>query len=193
MCDAHTLLIPAPIAYPRRVWGILTGPHNLARYAWTLARATARPLLDVGCSWGYESVLLARAAPGIVALDADPAAVQATAAIARANSVPLDATPGDIYALPFPDGAFPCVCCSEVLEHLERPAEAMRELVRVCGGRLIVTVPAHGAMRNTVGHIQDFAPGDLRAMAEAAGAHVTEQTTAHPFQMLVAERGTLTP
>lgn len=178
-------LIPGT-TYPRRVWDILTGAHNLARYAWTLARATERPLLDVGCSWGYCSVLLART-PGVVALDADPAAVAATRALAAANGVELECVVGDVYALPYHDGAFPCVCCSEVLEHLERPAEAMRELVRVCSGTLIVTVPARGAMLHTVGHIQDFAPADLVAMAEAAGAHVAEHATAHPFQYVRAD------
>ena len=181
-------LTPAPgVAYPRRVWSILTGDANLARYAWTCEHATSRPLLDVGCSWGYGSTLLALRSPGVVAADADPAACEATARLATANRATLAVVVADAYALPFADGEFPCVCCSEVLEHLQRPGDALAELVRVCSGTLLVTVPAHGAMRSTVGHIQDFAGDALVAMIEAAGARVAEHTIAYPFQYVRAD------
>lgn len=38
---------------------------------------------------------------------------------------------GDIYRLPFRDRAFDYVICSHVLEHLERPEDAVAELTRV--------------------------------------------------------------
>jgi len=41
--------------------------------------------------------------------------------------------------LPFADGAFDVVLCSEVLEHLVRPVEALAELVRITRKYLIVT------------------------------------------------------
>jgi len=41
--------------------------------------------------------------------------------------------------LPFRDGAFDVVLCSEVFEHLVRPVEALAELVRVTGKCLILT------------------------------------------------------
>src|SRR5262245_60503252 len=41
--------------------------------------------------------------------------------------------------LPFPDGAFDVVLCSEVLEHLVRPVEAIAELRRVARTAVIVT------------------------------------------------------
>lgn len=183
MRDPHPLLTPAhDVAYPPRVWGILTGAANLRRYAWTLERARARPLLDVGCSWGYESVLLARECEDVTALDRDMAAVEATRALARANRVSVEVVRGDAYALPFPGAAFPCVCCSEVLEHLARPADAIAELVRVCSETLIVTVPAHGAMRSTAGHINDFTPAALAALLAGAGVVVEEHVTDWPFQ-----------
>src|SRR5262245_3709221 len=45
----------------------------------------------------------------------------------------------DIARLPFPDDAFDVVLSSEVLEHLVRPIEAIRELVRVSRKYLIMT------------------------------------------------------
>jgi len=45
----------------------------------------------------------------------------------------------NLTSLPFADGAFDAVVCSEVLEHLVRPVEALSELVRVARRYLIVT------------------------------------------------------
>jgi SAM-dependent methyltransferase len=50
---------------------------------------------------------------------------------------------GDAMSLPFPDESFDVVLSTQVLEHLPKPADAVREAVRVLrrGGRMIVTVP----------------------------------------------------
>jgi SAM-dependent methyltransferase len=49
----------------------------------------------------------------------------------------------DITAIPEPDGSFDAVLCTEVLEHLPRPIEALGELARLLrkGGHLILTAP----------------------------------------------------
>jgi SAM-dependent methyltransferase len=49
----------------------------------------------------------------------------------------------DITAIPTPDDCFDAVLCTEVLEHVPLPEDALRELVRVLkpGGRLILTAP----------------------------------------------------
>jgi len=50
---------------------------------------------------------------------------------------------GDAHRLPFKDGSFDCILCSEVMEHLHHPewfiAEAERVLVQ--GGCMIASVP----------------------------------------------------
>lgn len=50
---------------------------------------------------------------------------------------------GDIHALPFPDNSQPAIVCESVLEHVEDPIRAMKELYRVLepGGYLYVYVP----------------------------------------------------
>ena len=54
---------------------------------------------------------------------------------------------GDIYHIACEDSAFDAVLCMETLEHLERPAEALCELFRICrtGGHVIMTIP-NGAL-----------------------------------------------
>lgn len=53
---------------------------------------------------------------------------------------------GPIEALPVPDGSFDVVLCSQVLEHCDDPAQAVRELARVTapGGRVLLST--HGVM-----------------------------------------------
>ena len=50
---------------------------------------------------------------------------------------------GDINNLSFKDNSYDVVICSEVLEHVEDPEIALKELVRVLktGGKLAVSVP----------------------------------------------------
>lgn len=45
----------------------------------------------------------------------------------------------NLTSLPFQDGAFDAVLCSEVLEHLVRPVEAIAELVRITRRVLVMT------------------------------------------------------
>lgn len=49
----------------------------------------------------------------------------------------------DITAIPEPDGAFDCILCSEVLEHVPDPTKALDEFARLLkpGGALILTSP----------------------------------------------------
>ena len=47
----------------------------------------------------------------------------------------------DAHELPFPDGKFAVILCTEVLEHLSNPPKAIAEMRRVLkpGGKLILT------------------------------------------------------
>jgi SAM-dependent methyltransferase len=88
--------------------------------------------------------------------------------------------------------------CSEVLEHLEDPTTALRN-VRRClapGGKLVVTVPAGpmSAFDRHIGHRRHFTPGSLRTLLEEAGLRVTSLSGAgFPFfnlyRLTVVARG----
>ncbi len=49
----------------------------------------------------------------------------------------------DIKSIPEPDASFDAILCTEVLEHLPHPVDALRELSRLLkpGGKLILTAP----------------------------------------------------
>ncbi len=50
-------------------------------------------------------------------------------------------TQGSIYELPYKDNSFDLVLCTEVLEHLEEPEKALKELERVSKKYLAISVP----------------------------------------------------
>ncbi len=51
---------------------------------------------------------------------------------------------GDIHAIPLPDASVDGVMCRSVLEHVERPADAIREIYRILksGGFVFIEVPS---------------------------------------------------
>ena len=91
-------------------------------------------LLDVGCGPGTITTGLARAvAPGEVAgIDVSAAVLEQ----ARAHAILEGVTnvrfeTGSAYALAFADGAFDVAHANQVLQHLARPVDALREVRRV--------------------------------------------------------------
>lgn len=110
-----------------------------ARLLAEVGRLAPRKVLDAGCGEGHVTAWLAGALPASEITGVEGRA-EALAACRRRNpGVP--AVRADVSALPFPDGAFDFVLCTEVLEHLPEPRGALRELGRVCGGHLFLTVP----------------------------------------------------
>ncbi len=88
----------------------------------------------------------------------------------------------DVTKLPFADGSFDVVICSEVLEHIVDNRTAVAELVRVLkpGGDLVVTVPrflpericwaiSRAYHHEPGGHIRIYQKRELMDLLEAAG------------------------
>ncbi|HUM03696.1 MAG TPA: class I SAM-dependent methyltransferase [Thermoanaerobaculia bacterium] len=65
---------------------------------------------------------------------------------------------GDACALPFRSGSVPLVHCEAVLEHLEHPDAAVREMHRVLrpGGEVFAATPFLQAFHGFPGHFQNF-------------------------------------
>ncbi len=88
----------------------------------------------------------------------------------------------NINKLPFAEGAYDSVICSEVLEHVDSPEESIRELVRVLkpGGILALSVPrflpewicwrlSEGYQNMPGGHVRIFKHSTLKHLATEAG------------------------
>ena len=99
-----------------------------------LAELDPHSVLDAGCGEGEmlrRDVLPASVQP--VCLDLRPASLAEVAASQRVC--------GSVISLPFADRTFDAVTCLEVLEHLENPAAAVREMARVARRAVVVSVP----------------------------------------------------
>ena len=153
-----------PEGYPVATWSIETNGRNAMRRAWI--RSVVRgSVLDVGCGHGFVTCDMAAVADHVTAIDISPDHLRHAVAMAQVNQIRNVAfATGDCYSLPFGEGQFETVTLLEVLEHLEDPAAAVREALRVAARRVVITVPAHGWMTDTPGHINDFTATDLESM-----------------------------
>jgi len=106
---------------------------------------TPERVLDVGCGEGLLTGWLSERLPGatVEGFEGRAEAVEEF----RVRNPGLAVHQGDLYALPFADGEFDLVVALEVLDHLEDPAAALRELHRVSSRAVVVTVPLEPAFR----------------------------------------------
>jgi SAM-dependent methyltransferase len=106
-------------------------------------------LLDVGCGPGSISLDLASRVRWVVGVDAAAEAIEAADAARVAAAVDnVEFAIGDAYALDFPDASFDVVFAHQVLQHLARPVDALREMRRVLvpGGVVAVRDADYGTM-----------------------------------------------
>jgi SAM-dependent methyltransferase len=92
------------------------------------------PVLDVGCGSSHIIGVLPR---GSVALDV------LINKLRFARRFPIPRVRASGFALPFADASFPCVLCSQVIEHVPMVPSMIDELCRVLrpGGRLVLGTP----------------------------------------------------
>jgi SAM-dependent methyltransferase len=107
-------------------------------------------VLEAGCGVGAQTVALARNSPGACFTSIDLSAESLEAARARASAASLSNVAfqqANVYDLPFPERSFDHVFVFFVLEHLDRPAEALAALrARLRpGGTLTVIEGDHGS------------------------------------------------
>jgi SAM-dependent methyltransferase len=96
-------------------------------------------LLDVGVGDGY-TIRLVKPSGQVFGIDID----QSMEDPATAKGV--DFRCSSAYGIPFPDASFEVITCVEVIEHLEKPREALEEVRRVLklGGSLVLSTPVPG-------------------------------------------------
>jgi 2-polyprenyl-3-methyl-5-hydroxy-6-metoxy-1,4-benzoquinol methylase len=113
---------------------------NFFRNLVSLTKAkTVDSILDVGCGEGFTLNRLKE--NGIGKKLEGIEYLQAAIDLGKKTYPDIKITKGNIYELPYKDNSFDLVLCTEVLEHLEKPQAAVKELVRVSKKYLVISVP----------------------------------------------------
>jgi 2-polyprenyl-3-methyl-5-hydroxy-6-metoxy-1,4-benzoquinol methylase len=117
------------------------------RIHWMCAQVDGPDVLDVGCSQGIASILLAREGHRVVGIDREHEAIRAARDRLDQEEAQVrervEFRLGEGRAVGFADGSFDAVLLGEVLEHQLDPGKLLDEARRVLrpGGRIVVTTP----------------------------------------------------
>jgi len=160
--DAYHTRSPLPIRAVERL--------RVRAIARLLQSAPGLRVLEVGCGGGN---VLERVAGRRVGIDLSPFILHK--ARARLGTSALLAR-GDAMSLPFADGVFDRVFCSEVLEHVLEPEAVVREMRRVLSprGHAVVSVP-NEALINRVKGIVFKLPLGKRFLGGSDGGYQVSQ------------------
>jgi ubiquinone/menaquinone biosynthesis C-methylase UbiE len=132
--------------YKGEIWDEALQQRARDRIHWLTGHAGGR-VLDVGCSQGIASLVVARNGFEVVGVDVELDRLDYAAAD-RARE-PADVAErvrfvgGSAFALPFGDDSFDTVLLGEILEHLDKPEAVLDEVARVLrpDGVVAITVP----------------------------------------------------
>lgn len=144
-------------------------------------------VLDVGCGDAALSGLVAmRLGAEIDGIDSSPLSIELAQREFSRRKIDGRFVVTDGYTYPYGDGQFRAVICSDVIEHVQKPADMLREMWRVLApdGVLAVTTP----IRYTETpldrmHVQEWFPHDFRAFCSSALGVPVELKMSHPVAL----------
>jgi ubiquinone/menaquinone biosynthesis C-methylase UbiE len=142
-----------------------------------------KDILDLGCGEGITLEKVLHRFPGRHVLGIDYA--EEKVRICREHHLP--ARQGSAYALDLEDQSWDCCLLLEVIEHLEDPGKALREVHRVLrkGGLFLLIFPHDWLFKAArlgflkfkeafapSGHVKQWAPGEMRRTLQGVGFEV---------------------
>ena len=142
-------------------------------------------LLDVGCGTGAASRAAASLAASVVGIDLSPEMIRQARDLAEGlDNVTFEIA--DAERLPFDDGAFTALLCSNAFHHYPDPRRAVDEMTRVLGpgGRIVLgdacsdlaaaRIADAFLRRFEPGHVRLYRANELGAFLQAAGVSRVE-------------------
>lgn len=143
-------------------------------------------VLDVGCGGGGASLFCARRGAHVIFTDSDASKVKALRVQLQSSAArQVDGIVSDSLPLPLPDAHASRIIALEMLEHVERPAEILRELYRVGrpGALYFLSVPAKQSELlqqavapathfQTPNHINIFSDESFSELVRSAGLEI---------------------
>lgn len=169
--------------------GAAFGAKTRDRINWMCSQVAGESVLDVGCSQGITSILLAREGLRVTGIDIDQPTIDYAMA-ERAKEIAsvqerIEFRCLDLAALP--PAAFDTVLMGEVIEHQTSPERFLARAASFVapGGRLVVTVPF--GLNPWPDHKSTIFPGDL-ALGLPPGFALRELIASDGYIRMVADR-----
>lgn len=184
-----------------RIGGLLVDRfYDTLRDLITPRASELRTILEIGVGEGFSTRRIREMVPAEVHIEASEFRHD-LARLARERNPGIRISQESVYALARETGSHDLVLCLEVLEHLERPQAALKELARVSHRYAIVSVPREpvwramnllrgkyvSALGNTPGHIQHWSTRGLRNFVEPV-FQVLAVRTPLPWTVLFLEK-----
>lgn len=138
-------------------------------------------VLDIGAGDGKITSLLSEAGKDAYGIDNEPEAVY-LAQGHGANVALMDA-----YNVQYPDGVFEAALMADVLEHFERPTDALREARRVISGSLYISTPpkrSDGKLTDKY-HYFELSPAELVTMVGQVGFALVGEIESFPEEKIM--------
>lgn len=142
--ETHATTIADQFTRQAEIFAATPALHNEQALAILVNAAQPQPddrSLDVACGPGSVVAAFALRVRYSVGLDATEAMLEQARQLAAAQNLGnTEWIRGDVYNLPFDDGAFDIVSCRFAFHHFEAPERAFAEMLRVCrtGGRIVL-------------------------------------------------------
>ncbi len=151
-------------------------------------------VLDVGCGEGFTLKKLKEKKIGKIfkGVDLEKEAIK----LGKRENPNLDLSIGDIYNLKFKDNSFDLVISTEVLEHLEKPGIALKELKRVSKKYILLSVPNepwfwlfnYTQWGKDIGHINKWTAKKFKEFVKAQGLNILVIRTPFPWTLIVCSK-----
>jgi ubiquinone/menaquinone biosynthesis C-methylase UbiE len=153
----------------------------IARY---LGDIKDKRILDLGGGDAALAYVLYTKGARLTVLDNEPEGIRLGKENFASKKAPAEFIVGSAYKIPFSDGEFDHVVCSEVVEHLEMPEIAMAEAARVLkpGGTFVLTTPYRLLEEPTDSDdLRAYFPSEVEALLKPYFAHIHIRLTHHIF------------
>lgn len=146
-------------------------------------------VVDVGCGGGGATNFCVRHGAQVTSIDIDPEVVSRLTENVEDEHGRLTTRVSDGASLPLDDASVSRVICTEVLEHVDDPAQVLGELERIArpGALYLLTVPgalqehmqkrvAHPSYFEKPNHIRIIEHDEFAGMVTRAGLEILEHT-----------------
>lgn len=163
-----------------------------------IEKSNATDIHEIGCGEGHLTQMIAALSPARLRAS-DFSAQMAETARETLATTNAEVMQRNVYELVPGDAAELIVCC-EVLEHVDRPRDALKKLQAAAQKAIVVSVPREpvwramnmargkywGALGNTPGHLQHWSS---HAFIELIGEYfdITEVRQPLPWTMILAQ------